>query len=136
MSRELSIQFNDRLINFIAHEITHCARDHTSIIVTTVEVDTSLEANCPIDPHNPLLGRHVSVHHSGNDKVPLLGAIGSHRPVKSILKYASLSMRIEGAWSTTPFTYLPSSGVRERSTWCPYRPPGDGIPSWEHSFRT
>lgn len=37
----------------------------------------------------------------GDDKIPLLGAIGSHRPVKSILKYASLSTRIGGAWSTT-----------------------------------
>lgn len=72
---------------------------------------------------------------SSNDKVPLLEAIGSHRPVKSILKYASLSMRIEGAWSTTPFTYFPSSGVRERSTWCRYRLPGDGLSTFLGNIR-
>lgn len=44
-------------------------------------------------------------------------------------------MRIEGAWSTTPFTYFPSSGVRERSTWCRYRLSGDGLSTFLGNIR-
>lgn len=90
-----------------------CVAHWTSCLFCfTTDVYLSFKVNCPIDSYIYLFGavgvrrgKHRSAPPAPgpncDDKVPLLGAIGSHRPVKSILKYASLSTRIGGAWSTT-----------------------------------